>query len=143
MKTLLDAYKERMNVEHDGNAILDAASNGKFLVNNKGYRFVVHRLLERLGVQEEMTRDQVIVCLNGRLREDDPHLQKIIDEEAEKWQFNDTEVTMLPSAEPNIKKIVRQRIEQLLNDVVCFCETSAEEEKKKPGVLTFLKDVIK
>ena len=132
-KTRLDHHKARWRLNHDGETVLRAAAEEHFPIHlKKGeYRQLTDEILSALGVNAEMTREQVMECLSTRLREND--LQKMGAIRDHIRQVLPDGVTAIHGYREELKQETENLILRLIHDVLVFCDEKIDFSKGDPS----------
>lgn len=129
MQTKLDVYRDFYNLDHDGEVILTHAIRGHFSeqLGGKMQIQIFESLLEELGIQAEMTRDQIVSCMDSLISPDNEKAAIVIGRQMELLINNKhVGVTQLHKERERLFAETRKCFDGLMVRIKKFCEQEDE-----------------
>ncbi len=124
-KTQLAHYKKKWGCKHDGEVVIKAASSRffpLFWMGDKSTQPSSSAILQRLGIESAMSRDEITVLISDLLGPGNIEMKRLIED-----NFSPEPVTESEAEQQSVEKM-RERLRNILEQVVCFCEVEVEKD---------------
>ena len=130
IQTKLDVNRDFYNLDQDGEVLLYTARKGMFYdqLDGKKDLCIYEPMLKQLGIQADMTREQIVGCLNDLLSPDNEKVTAVVNKEVERQMMDRyLGLSKLEAERERLSVEVRAWFNRVISKMKEFCEAEDEQ----------------